>query len=205
MQPEGEIDGERQSHGCVNEAKHKPDPELWHFGFFQQRDIPELLVTGHEFAFIRDFIHDREFRPIADNDIRVYADAYAAPGGLRAGFELYRAFPEDERRFAMLETTKLTMPVLALAGDKSNGTVELTMAQGLATNVVGGTAPDTGHWLPDENPEFLSRQLIDFLGKHGRDGLFKCRGVSGVADGDRRKRIHYRSQKKASLVEAYRT
>lgn len=149
-----------------DEAKHKPDPELWHFAFFQQRDIPELLMTGHEFAFIRDFIHDREFRPIADQDVRVYADAYAAPGGLRAGFELYRAFPADERRFASFQKTKLPMPVLALAGDKSNGMVELTMARGLATNVIGGTAPDTGHWLPDENPEFLSQQLIDFLGKH---------------------------------------
>jgi pimeloyl-ACP methyl ester carboxylesterase len=153
-----------------NEAKHKPDPALWHFGFFQRRDIPELLVSGREFAFIRDFIHDREFRPIADQDIRVYADAYAAPGGLRAGFELYRAFPEDERRFSALAKAKLPMPVLALAGDKSNGTVEFTMAQGLATNVVGGTAPDTGHWLPDENPSFLSQQLIDFLSKYGRDG-----------------------------------
>jgi pimeloyl-ACP methyl ester carboxylesterase len=152
-----------------NEAKHKPDPELWHFGFFQQKDIPELLVAGHEFAFIRDFIHDREFRPIADEDIRVYADAYAATGGLRAGFELYRAFPEDELRFAALEQTKLPMPVLALAGDKSNGMVEFTMAKGLASNVVGGTAPDTGHWLPDENPEFLSQQLIDFLTAHAGD------------------------------------
>ncbi|QOZ26863.1 alpha/beta fold hydrolase [Bradyrhizobium sp. CCBAU 51753] len=150
------------------EAKHKPDPELWHFGFFQQPDIPELLLAGHEFAFIRDFIHDREFRPIDDEDIRVYADAYAAAGGLRAGFELYRAFAQDEARFAELEKTKLPMPVLALAGDKSNGMIELTMAQHLATNVIGGTAPETGHWLPDENPAFLSDQLVAFLREHGR-------------------------------------
>ena len=151
-----------------NEAKHKPDPQLWHFGFFQQADIPELLVAGHEFAFIRNFIHDREYRPIADDDIRVYAEAYAAPGGLRAGFELYRAFPQDEKRFAEFEKTKLSMPVLALAGDESNGMIEFTMAQGLATDVTGGTAPKTGHWLPDENPAFLSTQLATFLREHGR-------------------------------------
>ncbi|MCC8979418.1 alpha/beta hydrolase [Bradyrhizobium sp. 10BB] len=151
-----------------NEAKHKPDPDIWHFGFFQRPDVPELLIAGHEFAFIRDFIHVREYRPILDDDIRVYADAYAAAGGLRAGFELYRAFPQDEQRFAEFEKTKLPMPVLALAGDKSNGTVELTMAQRLASDVSGGTAPETGHWLPDENPVFLSAQLVSFLRAHDR-------------------------------------
>ena len=133
-----------------NEAKHKPDPQLWHFGLFQQRDIAEMLVTGHEYPFIRDFILSRAYRPIADHDIAVYASAYAAPGGLRAGFELYRAFPEDERRFAEFEKTKLQIPILALAGDKSNGSTELSMAHEIGTDVRGGVAPDTGHWLPDD-------------------------------------------------------
>src|SRR4051812_10778268 len=139
-----------------NEAKHKPDPEA------------EMLVTGHEYPFIRDFIRSRSYRPIADQDIAVYANAYAAPGGLRAGFELYRAFPEDERRFAEFEKTKLPIPILALAGDKSNGSTELSMAREIGTDVRGGVAPDTGHWLPDENPEFLTSQLLDFFGRPAR-------------------------------------
>ncbi|WP_407149889.1 alpha/beta fold hydrolase [Bradyrhizobium sp. ORS 86] len=146
-----------------NEAKSKADPDIWHFGLFQQRDIAEMLVAGHEYPFIRDFYKKRAFRPIADEDIAVYARAYAAPGGLRAGFELYRAFPEDERRFVQFESHKLPMPVLALAGDKSNGMVEVTMAKQVASDVRGGVAPDTGHWLPDENPEFLTARLLTFL------------------------------------------
>lgn len=151
-----------------NEAKSKPDPELWHFGLFQQRDIAEMLVRGHEYQFIRDFYGKRAFRPISDEDIAVYARAYAVPGGLRAGFELYRAFPEDERRFAEFEKHKLSTPVLALAGDKSNGMVEITMAREIANDVRGGVAPDTGHWLPDENPEFLTAQLLTFLHEPSR-------------------------------------
>ncbi|MER9656540.1 alpha/beta hydrolase [Mesorhizobium sp. M0152] len=151
-----------------NEAKHKPDPELWHFGLFQQRDIAEMLVTGHEYPFIRDFISSRSYRPIADQDVAVYAKAYAAPGGLRAGFELYRAFPEDERRFAEFEKTKLQVPILALAGDKSNGATELSMAREIGSDVRGGVAPNTGHWLPDENPDFLTGQLLDFFGRQAR-------------------------------------
>src|SRR5882672_6271855 len=73
------------------EAIHKPDPELWHFGLHQQRDIAEMLVAGHEYAYISDFCRKRLAAPIADEDFAVYGRAYAAPGGLRAGFELYRA------------------------------------------------------------------------------------------------------------------
>lgn len=147
-----------------DEAKHKPDPELWHFGLHQQRDIAELLVSGHEQAYISDFYKKRLAAPVADEDIAVYARAYAAPGGLRAGFELYRAFPEDEQHFKQFMQKKLPMPVLALAGEKSNGWAETEMAKELATNVRGGVAPDTGHWLPDENPTYVSQQLLTFFG-----------------------------------------
>jgi len=146
-----------------DEAKHKPDPELWHFGLHQQRDIAELLVSGYEQAYISDFYKKRLAAPVADEDIAVYARAYAAPGGLRAGFELYRAFPEDERRFKQFMQKKLPMPVLALAGEKSNGWAETEMAKELATNVRGDVAPRTGHWLPDENPTYVSQHLLAFF------------------------------------------
>ncbi|MGF6229199.1 pimeloyl-ACP methyl ester carboxylesterase [Inquilinus ginsengisoli] len=149
-----------------DEAIHKPDPELWHFGLHQQRDVAEMLVAGHEYAYISDFMKKRLAAPIADEDLALYARAYAAPGGMRAGFELYRAFPEDERRFREFLKAKLPMPVLALAGERSNGWKELDMAKEAADNVSGAVAPETGHWLPDENPGFVSRHLIAFF--HGR-------------------------------------
>jgi pimeloyl-ACP methyl ester carboxylesterase len=145
-----------------DEALAKQDPQIWHFGLHQQRDIAELLVAGHEYAYISDFYKKRLAAPIADEDIAVYSRAYAAPGGLRAGFELYRAFPEDERRFKQFMSKPLTMPVLALAGEMSNGRKETEMAKEVASNVRGGVAPGTGHWLPDENPGYLSKQLLAF-------------------------------------------
>ncbi|WP_343717814.1 alpha/beta hydrolase, partial [Inquilinus sp.] len=146
-----------------DEAIHKPDPELWHFGLHQQRDIAEMLVAGHEYAYISDFMKKRLAAPIADDDLAVYARAYAAPGGMRAGFELYRAFPEDERRFKEFLKTRLPMPVLALAGERSNGWKEVEMAREAADDVSGAVAPETGHWLPDENPGFVSRHLVAFF------------------------------------------
>ena len=146
-----------------DEAKASSDPQIWHFGLHQQRDVAEMLITGKEHAYILDFYKKRAHVPVSDDDIAVYANAYAAPGALRAGFELYRAFPQDEVRFKAFMKRKLDMPVLALAGDRSNGPKQLDMARELALDVRGGVAPDTGHWLPDENPAFLTQQLIDFF------------------------------------------
>lgn len=146
-----------------DEAKASADPQIWHFGLHQQRDIAEMLIAGKERAYILDFYKKRTHVALSNDDIAVYADAYAAPGALRTGFELYRAFPQDETRFKAFMKHKLPMPVLALAGDKSNGAKELDMARELALDVRGAVAPNTGHWLPDENPAFLTRQLLDFF------------------------------------------
>jgi pimeloyl-ACP methyl ester carboxylesterase len=88
---------------------------------------------------------------------------WVAVGSLRTGFELYRAFPADEQRFKQFMRERLSIPVLALAGEKSNGSTETEMARAVAENVRGGVAPKTGHWLPDENPDFVSKQLVTFL------------------------------------------
>jgi len=109
-----------------DEAIHKPDPELWHFGLHQQRDIAEMLVAGHEYACISDFCRKRLAAPIADEDFAVYGRAYTAPGGLRASFELYRAFPEDEQhlREFMNFVSQQLLPIFA------GGTVGASVRKG---------------------------------------------------------------------------
>jgi hypothetical protein len=51
--------------------------------------------------------------PVAD------ADSYSQFGGMRAGFDTYRAFRTDRVHFQehMAKNPKLAMPVLAAAGD----------------------------------------------------------------------------------------
>jgi pimeloyl-ACP methyl ester carboxylesterase len=143
----------------------KKDPQTWHFDLHQQRDVAEMLIDGQEYEYIRHFykkrLHNLQF--ISDKDIAVYANAYASPGGLRTGFELYRAFPEDEEAFKKFLETKLPMPVLALAGEYSGGETMINMAKNIAENVHGGVVPNAGHWLPDERPIYLSEKLKSFF------------------------------------------
>jgi pimeloyl-ACP methyl ester carboxylesterase len=36
----------------------------------------------------------------------------------------------------------------------------------LAANVIGVTVPNSGHWIPEEQPEFLVNQLSNFFGRN---------------------------------------
>jgi pimeloyl-ACP methyl ester carboxylesterase len=82
---------------------------------------------------------------------------------LRAGFELYRAFDDDERALAQLQSTKLPMPVLAMAGELDNASLIPDMAHDLAVDVKTAVVPGGGHWTPEEKPAFLLDQLLSFL------------------------------------------
>ncbi len=53
---------------------------------------------------------------ITQADINEYVTHYSAPGGMRAGFEYYRAFPQEAIQNMNYSKTKLTMAVLALGG-----------------------------------------------------------------------------------------
>ena len=56
------------------------------------------------------------------------ARSFFPPGGMKAGFEIFRAFEQDAEDFAGFARTKLTMPMLVVAGEKASG--EFLVAQG---------------------------------------------------------------------------
>ncbi|MGY2390944.1 alpha/beta fold hydrolase, partial [Pseudomonas sp. SDO528_S397] len=56
----------------------------------------------------------------------VYIAAYSAPGGLRAGFDYYRAIPETIRQNQRRAKTALTMPVLTVGAEYATGDAPLT-------------------------------------------------------------------------------
>lgn len=39
----------------------------------------------------------------------------------------------------------------------------MTQARQLGTNVTHDVVPDSGHYIPEENPEWFTRRLIQFL------------------------------------------
>ena len=83
---------------------------------------------------------------------------------MHAGFSQFQAFDQDvidNRAFAA--KGKLTMPVLAIGGDKSFGPMMATVMRAVATNVEEGIIPDSGHWTMEENPGATVALVTHFL------------------------------------------
>jgi pimeloyl-ACP methyl ester carboxylesterase len=137
---------------------------LWWAQFHNVRDIPEMLVTGHEREYLTWFYrYSCNPAAITEEDIDEYVSHYSSPGGMRAGFEYYRALSEDIKQNKEYSMVKLPMPVLVLGGECSFGDAALDSMRLLATDVRGSVIPNTGHWIPEEQPEFLADQLFKFF------------------------------------------
>jgi len=139
--------------------------DLWHFHFYGK--TPLALVDGRERVYLEHFWNDFAADParsVSEADRQIYAAAYAQPGGMRAGFEVFRAFEQDAEDFAVFARTKLTMPMLVLTGEKASG--EFLIAQGrlVADNVEGVSIKGSGHWLMDEARDQVVPKLMAFLG-----------------------------------------
>ena len=146
----------------------RSDPRVWHFAFHNARDVAEMLVAGRERPYLQAFFNARIFdsSAISDADLDVYVSAYAAPGAMRAGFELYRAFDQDakDNRDALKRNGKLSIPVLAVGGATStSGPLVEEMMQEVANDVIGVRVPRSAHWIPEENPRVLTEGLLKFL------------------------------------------
>lgn len=141
------------------------NPLLWHFRFGGP-DM-ERLVAGRERIYLDRFWNEFSANPARFSEAaRVhYARLYAQPGAMRAGFAQFAAFDQDavNSRAFLASGGKLTMPVLAVGGEKSFGPMMATVMRAAATHVTEGIVPDSGHWIMEENPAATVSLVRAFL------------------------------------------
>jgi pimeloyl-ACP methyl ester carboxylesterase len=138
--------------------------DLWHFHFYGE--TPLKLVEGRERIYFEHFWNDfaaDKTKSIPESARKVYAAAYAQPGGMRAGFEYFKAFEQDAADFQQLAKTKLNMPVLVIAGEKSGGTFLIDQVKLVANDVTGKVIKGSGHWLMEEAPGDVIPVLTSFV------------------------------------------
>ena len=141
---------------------------LWHFSFWGPD--AERLVAGRERIYLDRFWNEfsadpRSFDEASRNH---YANLYARPGAMHAGFEQFKAFDQDAiDNKAFLERGKLKMPVLAVGGEKSFGATMAVVMRAVAMDVREAVIPNSGHWLMEEQPKATIETIELFLS--GRD------------------------------------
>jgi pimeloyl-ACP methyl ester carboxylesterase len=140
--------------------------DLWHFHFYGK--TPLALVTGRERIYLDHFWNDFAADPnksVSEQDRQFYAAAYAQPGHMKAGMEVFRAFPKDAEDFAQFANTRLKMPMLVLSGEKAGGTFLIEQGRMVADDVEGVLVPGVGHWLMEEAPGQVIPKLVEFLNR----------------------------------------
>jgi len=139
------------------------NPGVWHFNF--HGPDAERLVAGRERIYLdriwNDFTADRSKPDEATRNF--FAATYAQPGGMRAGFAQFTAFSQDAKDNKILEQVKLTMPVLAVGGEKSFGPLQAVIMRHVATNVREAVVTGSGHWLMEERPAETVVLIRNFL------------------------------------------
>jgi pimeloyl-ACP methyl ester carboxylesterase len=140
------------------------NPQIWHFRF--NGPTPEALVAGRERIYFEHFWNDFAAdgtKSIPEASRRAYAAAYARPGRMRAGWAYFVSFQKAATDFAGFARTKLSMPVLAIGGEKANGEVLGRQAKLAASNATVVVVRDSGHWLMEERPQETMAALLNFL------------------------------------------
>ncbi|KAK7035996.1 putative hydrolase or acyltransferase of alpha beta superfamily protein [Favolaschia claudopus] len=150
------------------------NPQL---AFFQIPDFAEFLMAGRERAFLQwYFYHGSYSGTAAFSELTVdrYASSVSKPGFLRAmlgpfstaALNADRAF--FTKRFAGNSSAPLEMPVLAMGGEASfglPGALESLFNDKIAKDIEFDVVPKAGHWIADENPNWVADRILKFLGR----------------------------------------
>lgn len=138
-------------------------PMLWHFDFGGAD--AERLVAGRERIYLdrfwNEFAGDRS--KVDEATRQHYAKLYARPGVMHAAFAQFRSIRQDAVDNEASMKTRLTMPVLAVGGEKSFGNNEAIVMRNAADNVTEVVIPGAGHWLMEEAPTQTIAAIRNFM------------------------------------------
>jgi pimeloyl-ACP methyl ester carboxylesterase len=137
---------------------------FWHNA---RNNMAETLTAGRERVYIQDFFDRIAFNlgAFGPEVIDHYTSFYAAPGGMMAGFEVYRAFDQDgeDNEMWLKQSGRLRTRTLFVAGAESFlGTMPETVLNEIAEEGSFTLVPRSGHYPPEENPEAFASAVISF-------------------------------------------
>jgi pimeloyl-ACP methyl ester carboxylesterase len=136
-------------------------PYLWWFAFNQVNGLPEKLLAGRirieqDWLFKYFLVNDSA---VDARDRAVYEQAYDSAEAIRASNGWYQAFAQDvsdNKGYG-----KLNMPILVLAGPAYKW-MKVVVAK-KATNLTAVDVEKSGHFVQEEQPEFVTKTMVDFL------------------------------------------
>jgi pimeloyl-ACP methyl ester carboxylesterase len=139
----------------------------FHLGLNQTAaPVPERLIDDEDVSTYLGWLFSGARYPDRV-DQATYFRAYASSARRTAGYEYYRAFAADAANNQANAGRRLPMPVLAMGAEFAFGPFVADSFRQVGDDVRGVVAPDSGHWVSEENAPFLAACAELFFGQPG--------------------------------------
>lgn len=136
----------------------------WHVGFHKVPELPERMIRGHEREYYGYFWDLTAGPGVIDAATRDrYLEVYSSEDALAGGLELYRTAERDAAENRLLSDTPLTIPVLAIGGDRAIGHGVEKSVRHVARRVEAHVIPECGHYPAQEHPTEWLELVRPFL------------------------------------------
>ncbi|GGH78031.1 pimeloyl-ACP methyl ester carboxylesterase [Pullulanibacillus pueri] len=146
----------------------KRNPYIWHFAFHAIPQLPEKLVAGNEllyFSYFYDVLAGKG-KKLGETLKKSFTEAYTRPGALKAGFDFYRSFDQDQKDNAATKEKSISIPILYLRGENEQVDIATYMDGfkefGLR-HIKAKLIENCGHFSAEENPEKVAYALKLFI------------------------------------------
>lgn len=152
----------------LNDIQLSDYKRKWNFIFMMVPDLPAELTKGKEDIYVGWWYKNKVFRPgaVPPRDVAAYVAAFARPGRMDAAFDYCRQIVNDMEFNKKQYSSKIPIRLLAVGGQYSIPTMGEAL-QPYFENVTSVVIPDSGHFVPEEQPEALAKSLIPFLSAAG--------------------------------------
>ncbi|KAK3385954.1 Alpha/Beta hydrolase protein [Podospora didyma] len=143
----------------------------WQLAFFSVPDAAEFFIRDREKQMLEWYFFHGSYSGVTaftEDIVNQYATSISKPGFLRAMFGPFdnKAIAADASFFkGTIGKKPLSIPTLSLGGEASLGPGASLVFANVSTNVEADIVPKAGHWIADENPDWVAKRIARFLSK----------------------------------------
>jgi pimeloyl-ACP methyl ester carboxylesterase len=130
--------------------------------------VPERLIVGNERAYLNWFYEGATADPASIEPATVdeYLRTFSGREGVLGAMGVYRAAFTSMAQTETLTRNKVSLPVVALGGSSNGlGAKVGEMVKLVAEDVEAHTLADSGHFMPEEQPDAVVKHILAMAAK----------------------------------------
>lgn len=149
----------------------------WQLAFFSVPRAAEFFIQGKEREMLAWYFWHASYsgdEAVSQDHTNRYAQLLRRPGFLQSMLEIFstRTVAQDAAFFNdTLYPNPLTQPTIIMGGEASLGSPQLIeqLFSSAVQDITPVVVPKAGHWILDENPQYVARRLAQFFAE--ADGI----------------------------------